>query len=76
LREPARLPDPRSPIPDPLNTIGELYHEHRRQIMLTRQEGLTKTYNRFHNPAEQSEDIAELRRLHEAMDHAVAARLL
>jgi hypothetical protein len=41
--------------------------------MLARQEGLTKTYNRFHNPDEHASDIAELRRLHVAMDQAVAA---
>ena len=33
-----------------LESIGECYHDHRSQIMLARQEGLTKTYNRFHNP--------------------------
>ena len=41
--------------------------------MLARQEGLTKTYNRFHDPAEHSADIAELRRLHVEMDRAVLA---
>ena len=54
-----------------LERLGEQYHEHRRQIMLARQEGLTKTYNRFHDPAEHSADIAELRRLHVEMDQAV-----
>jgi hypothetical protein len=67
------FPDTRNPIPDTLNTIGEQYHEHRRQVMLTRQEGLTKTYNRFHDPEERAEDIALLRRLHTEMDAAVAA---
>lgn len=33
--------------------------------------GLTKTYNRFHNPEEYAEDIAELRRLHIELDRAV-----
>jgi hypothetical protein len=56
-----------------LKDIGETYHEHRRQIMLARQEGLTKTYNRFHDPDETSVDIQKLRQLHVAMDHAVAA---
>jgi hypothetical protein len=56
-----------------LDKIGEHYHEHRRQVMLARREGLTKTYNRFHDPIETSADIAELRRLHVAMDQAVAA---
>jgi hypothetical protein len=56
-----------------LETIGEQYHEYRRQIMLARQEGLTATYNRFHNPDEHSADIARLRELHVEMDRAVAA---
>jgi hypothetical protein len=41
--------------------------------MQTRQEGLTKTYNRFHDQNEQSADIARLRKLHVEMDQAVAA---
>ena len=40
--------------------------------MCVRQEGLTKIYNRFHDPAETSVDIVELRRLHVEMDRAVA----
>ncbi len=36
-------------------------------------EGLTKTYNRFHDPGETSEDIGRLRELHVEMDQAVAA---
>ena len=39
--------------------------------MLNKQEGLTKTYNRFHDPKETSADIVELRRLHSEMDTAV-----
>jgi hypothetical protein len=66
-------PEPQTLNPEPLEEIGEVYHEYRRQVMLTRQEGLTKTYNRFHSPDEASEDIAELRRLHVEMDQAVAA---
>ena len=41
--------------------------------MLDRWEGLTATYNRFHNPDDSSADIARLRALHVDMDHAVAA---
>jgi hypothetical protein len=41
--------------------------------MSSRGEGLTQTYNRFHNPAETTADIARLRELHVEMDHAVAA---
>jgi hypothetical protein len=32
-----------------LENIGETYHEHRRQLMLGMQLGLTKTYNAFHS---------------------------
>ena len=49
------FPFPRFPTPEsrtPLEVIGERYYQHRQSIMQTRQEGLTKTYNRFHNPAE------------------------
>ena len=55
-----------------LETIGETYYNHRQTIMQTRQEGLTKTYNRFHDPAETSADIIKLRQLHVEMDYAVA----
>lgn len=33
-----------------LSLLGETYHEHRRQLMLKMQLGLTKTYNLFHDP--------------------------
>jgi len=52
---------------------GERYYEHRRAVMLARQEGLTKTYNFFHDPMCADEDIREMRRLHAAMDEAVLA---
>lgn len=57
---------------DSLESIGERYYQHRQSIMLARQEGLTKTYNRFHNPDEHAPDIVELRELHREMDEAVA----
>ncbi len=56
-----------------LESIGERYYTHRQTIMQARNEGLTKTYNRFHNPEETSPDIAQLRALHKEMDEAVAA---
>jgi len=56
-----------------LEDIGERYYTHRQHIMQTRQEGLTKTYNRFHDPHEHAPDIVRLRDLHVEMDHAVAA---
>ncbi|MCT7956101.1 BREX-1 system adenine-specific DNA-methyltransferase PglX [Laspinema sp. D3] len=55
-----------------LEEIGEKYYNYRQQIMTTRQEGLTKTYNRFHEPKETDEDIQTLRDLHIQMDNAVA----
>ena len=39
--------------------------------MIRNNEGLTKTYNRFHDPNEDSPDIVRLRELHAAMDRAV-----
>ncbi|WP_448601365.1 Eco57I restriction-modification methylase domain-containing protein, partial [Thermoflexus hugenholtzii] len=53
--------------------VGAEYHEHRRQIMLRRRIGLTKTYNLFHDPACADADIVRLRELHAAMDRAVLA---
>jgi hypothetical protein len=58
---------------DGLDAIGEHYYTHRQSIMLSRREGLTKTYNRFHNPEETAGDIVRLRELHVEMDRAVAA---
>ena len=43
------------------------------KIMLAQQEGLTKTYNRFHDPDEEDADIQKLRELHVEMDKSVAA---
>ncbi len=59
-------------IEENLEEIGERYHSHRQSIMLANQEGLTKTYNRFHDLHEQSADILKLRELHKEMDEAVA----
>ena len=39
--------------------------------MVRNNEGLTKTYNRFHDPDERDPDILKLRELHAAMDRAV-----
>jgi hypothetical protein len=56
-----------------LESIGERYQSHRRDVMAARREGLTGTYNRFHSPHEVSRDIATLRALHVEMDYAVSA---
>jgi hypothetical protein len=47
------------------------YHKFRSELMVANNEGLTNTYNRFHDPAENNERILELRRLHQLMDQAV-----
>jgi hypothetical protein len=63
-------------LPEPFQRaarIGAVYHEHRRQIMLARKLGLTKTYNLFHNPACTDADIVRLRELHAEMDRAILA---
>jgi hypothetical protein len=39
--------------------------------MVANNEGLTKTYNRFHDPDERAPTSSELRELHAAMDRAV-----
>ena len=57
---------------DSLEIIGTRYYAHRQFVIQSRNEGLTKTYNRFHDPAESSADIEELRRLHLEMDRDVA----
>lgn len=51
---------------------GKMYMSCRSDIMLKRNEGLTKTYNRFHDPEETSADIQKLRELHVEMNQAVA----
>ncbi len=54
-----------------LEVAGQAYHDHRAALMVTANEGMTKTYNRFHKPSENSPAIATLRTLHAAMDNAV-----
>lgn len=54
-----------------LEDVGRAYYEHRAELMKRRGEGLTKTYNRFHDPRERGSDIERLRELHAEMDRAV-----
>ena len=60
------------PFPAPgdvaMEESGREYYERRAQLMLTNNEGLTTTYNRFHNPEEDSAGISELRTLHDSLD--------
>ncbi len=54
-----------------LEAAGREYYEFRVSLMVRNNEGLTKTYNRFHDPNETSPDILRLRELHAVMDRAV-----
>lgn len=66
-----------------LEDIGQIYYTFRAELMIKNNEGLTKTYNRFHHrdhdgtgissrsPADVIADIEKLRSLHAAMDRAV-----
>jgi hypothetical protein len=56
-----------------LEAIGERYHQFRTELMVRNNEGLTSTYNRFHDPAETSSELLQLRALHQEMDQAVLA---
>lgn len=54
-----------------LDFIGKAYHDFRRELMDSRLEGLTKTYNRFHDPGEVSDDIRRLRGLQVELDQTL-----
>ena len=54
-----------------LERAGEAYYGFRAELMVRSNEGLTKTYNRFHDPDATDGDILKLRELHAAMDCAV-----
>ena len=56
-----------------LEKAGREYYEFRAALMLRHDKGLTKTYNRFHDPAEIDVDILKLRELHAQLDRAVLA---
>jgi len=68
-----------------LEEAGKAYYEFRAALMVANNEGLTKTYNRFHDPEHDGSgvagrsprevvaDVERLRELHEAMDRAVLA---
>jgi hypothetical protein len=54
-----------------LHEAGVDYYKFRASLMKNENEGLTKTYNRFHDPDVRDEAILKLRELHTAMDRAV-----
>ena len=54
-----------------LEAVGKSYYEFRAALMVANDEGMTRTYNRFHDIYEADRRIVELRQLHAAMDRAV-----
>jgi hypothetical protein len=64
------IPRPLAIFPQ-LDRVGKSYHDHRAALMAARSEGMTKTYNRFHDRGEAAADIVRLRALHAEMDRAV-----
>lgn len=54
-----------------LEAVGKTYYEYRAELMVRNNQGLTDTYNRFHDPDERDPDILKLRELHAEMDGAV-----
>jgi len=62
---------PNSETNPDIEAAGRTYHDYRATLMIARNEGMTKTYNRFHDQAEKSEDTRHLRGLHADMDRAV-----
>jgi N-6 DNA Methylase len=54
-----------------VEAAGKTYFEFRAALMVKNNEGLTKTYNRFHAPEERDPGILQLRQLHATMDRAV-----
>ena len=59
------------PSTDHLEEIGARYYDNRVSLMATTAEGLTTTYNRFHDPDERGPAVVKMRELHDAMDRAV-----
>jgi hypothetical protein len=68
--EPFPFPEDWHSRPD-VEAAGRDYYKFRAELLVLNDEGLTKTYNRFHDPAERGQDISKLRELHAAMDRAV-----
>ena len=54
-----------------MRSAGEEYYRFRADLMVRNNEGMTKTYNRFHDPDERNSDILRLRDLHANMDRAM-----
>ncbi|MBL8217532.1 MAG: hypothetical protein JNK87_42825, partial [Bryobacterales bacterium] len=60
------------PFPEVLPAdSGKEYYSYREELMQAMGTGLTKIYNRFHDPNQRDERISVLRVLHDRMDRAV-----
>jgi hypothetical protein len=56
-----------------MRATGEALHRGRRDFMLARELGLTKTYNLLNDPAVVDLEVIHLRSLHVAVDNAVCS---
>jgi hypothetical protein len=66
------LPEPQcGPRWEVIETVGRELNEFRADLMIRTNLGLTKTYNRVHDPGERDPDVVRLRELHVELDHAV-----
>jgi len=54
-----------------LEEVGRRYFDCRAELMISNREGLTDTYNRFHDPTDVSRNVQRLRDLHGELDRAV-----
>jgi hypothetical protein len=59
------------PQSDPIATTGRALNDHRSELMIAENEGLTATYNRVHDPDDSAPGIVRLRELHVELDLAV-----
>jgi hypothetical protein len=57
---------------DELESLGKEYHAKREHLLVEGRVGLTKLYNRFHDPKDADEEIARLRQHHVEIDRVVA----
>ncbi len=62
---------PQPSMAEAVATAGRVLNEHRAELMVVRDEGLTVTYNRVHDPEDASPGIVRLRELHRNLDEVV-----
>jgi hypothetical protein len=65
-------PEPQSgPVWERIDAAGRALNDFRADLMIRTSLGLTKTYNRVHDPGDHDPDVERLRELHVELDHAV-----